>query len=709
MGIEFMESAYVINDKNKKLIQPNMVFNIGIGFQGLELKENPKNDPKKQMYALFVADTVLVTKDQPEIMTEKSPKNFTEISYKLDDKKEEVAPPKKKTKSPQPVRTSPVETETKLRSSTGKARKDEQQKLAAEAKRKEHQKELEEKKRREAQEIYARKQKKGKTTETKEVTVVNSYKDPSQFPVTESVNKIIVDTTHESVLMPIYGMLVPFHISTIKNASKGTDEEYLRINFNTSDNADANNNVVYIKELTYRSSDTKALATALRLIKELRKRVSQRDEKLRLESDIVEQDKLIISKGRNPRLSDIFVRPSPTGRKTTGILEGHTNGFRFTTPKGANVDILYKNIAHAFFQPAENELLVLIHFHLNHAIMIGKKKTQDVQFCTEVMEVSQALDGRYKHGEDELEDEQRERQLRARLNNEFQSFVKRIEEATGLEFDMPYSDLGFSGVPHRSNVLLQPTVNCLVNLTEQPFFVMSLKAVEIAYFERVQFSLKNFDLVFVMKDYSKPVIHINAIGIDFLESIKEWLDSCDIKYYEGTQTLNWNRIMGVIQADPQKFHTEEGGWSFLNPDSDEDEDDGEQSSDFEGGGDSDGYGSESEDEDEFSEASDEDEVEDEDSEEDEGEDWDVLERKAAREDDEKKMTRQKRGRDFDSDEEREEEEREKKRKQSASVKSGGGKMAAGGASKGSGSGSKGAGAGARSGKPATSLPLKKRT
>ena len=42
-------------------------------------------------------------------------------------------------------------------------------------------------------------------------------------------------------------------------------------------------------------------------------------------------------------------------------------------------DILYKNIKHAFFQPAENDYCVILHFHLHNAIMIGKKKSQVTQ------------------------------------------------------------------------------------------------------------------------------------------------------------------------------------------------------------------------------------------------------------------------------------------------------------------------------------------
>ena len=35
-----------------------------------------------------------------------------------------------------------------------------------------------------------------------------------------------------------------------------------------------------------------------------------------------------------------------------------------------------RNIKHAFFQPAENEMICLLHFNLRNPIMVGKKKTQ---------------------------------------------------------------------------------------------------------------------------------------------------------------------------------------------------------------------------------------------------------------------------------------------------------------------------------------------
>ena len=42
------------------------------------------------------------------------------------------------------------------------------------------------------------------------------------------------------------------------------------------------------------------------------------------------------------------------------------------------------------------------------------------------------------------------------------------------------------GAPFRSTVLLQPTTHCVVNLTEQPNFVITLDEIELVNFERVQ-------------------------------------------------------------------------------------------------------------------------------------------------------------------------------------------------------------------------------
>lgn len=59
--------------------------------------------------------------------------------------------------------------------------------------------------------------------------------------------------------------------------------------------------------------------------------------------------------------------------------------------------------------------------------------------------------------------------------------------------------------------------------SSQPPFVVTLDEVELVHFERVQFHLKNFDVVIVYKDYNKKVTMINAVPVNSLDPIKEWL------------------------------------------------------------------------------------------------------------------------------------------------------------------------------------------
>ena len=120
-------------------------------------------------------------------------------------------------------------------------------------------------------------------------------------------------------------------------------------------------------------------------------------------------------------------------------------------------------------------------------------------------------------------------------------------------------------------------------------------------------------MVFIFKDYNKKVMMVTAVPMTMLDHVKvcsngnwklqirnrqlaihrhpilneliiftyklnqEWLNSVDIKYTEGVQSLNWGKIMKTIIDDPEGFF-ESGGWSFLDPNSgsedekDEDED-----------------------------------------------------------------------------------------------------------------------------------------
>merc|ERR1719220_3009153 len=226
-------------------------------------------------------------------------------------------------------------------------------------------------------------------------------------------------------------------------------------------------------------------------------------------------------------------------------------------------------------------MIILVHFNLKNALMVGKKKQFDVQFYTEVGEITTDL-GKHQHmhDRDDLAAEQAERELRHKLKSAFKSFCEKVESATkgAVDFDQPFKKLGFMGVPFRETVQLQPTATSLVNLTSWPPFVVSLDELELIHFERVQFQLKNFDMGFIFKDYSKKVILVGSIPMNVLDHIKDWLNSVDIKYTEGIQSLNWTKIMKTIVDDPEAFF-EDGGWNFL--DGNDEDEEGEEEEDSE--------------------------------------------------------------------------------------------------------------------------------
>ncbi|KAJ2952572.1 hypothetical protein O0L34_g6895 [Tuta absoluta] len=679
MGIEFRESSIVIGPKTSAVARKGMVFNINIGLANLT--NSAATEKEGKTYALFIGDTVLVNEEQPASLLTQSKKKIKNIGIFLkdDDEDEEEEKENKTEILGRGKRTAVIE--SKLRTEH-----------SSEEKRKEHQRELAIALNEKAKERLA-KQSSGKDEEKVRKSTV-SYKSVSQMPRENEVKelKLYVDRKYETVILPIFGVPVPFHISTIKNISQSVegDYTYLRINFfhpgATMGRNEGGNysqpDATFVKEVTYRSTNTKEpgeisppssnLNTGFRLIKEVQKKFKTREAEEREKEDLVKQDTLVLSQSKgNPKLKDLYIRPNIVTKRMSGSLEAHTNGFRFTSVRGDKVDILYNNIKNAFFQPCDGEMIILLHFHLKHAIMFGKKKHVDVQFYTEVGEITTDL-GKHQHmhDRDDLAAEQSERELRHKLKVAFKSFCERVENMTKqeVEFDTPFRELGFPGAPYRSTVLLQPTSGALVNLTEWPPFVIALEDVELVHFERVQFHLKNFDMVFVFKDYAKKTSMVNAVPMNMLDHVKEWLNSCDIRYSEGIQSLNWTKVMKTITDDIEGFF-DNGGWSFLDPESDAENaaqsEDSEEEEDYEP---TDAESEEdSEDDSEYdSEASDASDASGDSEEEDEesGKDWSDLEREAAEEDkkergydrgedvlaNKRKAGRGDRRRDYDSDE-----------------------------------------------------------
>ncbi|XP_064201607.1 FACT complex subunit SPT16 [Anguilla rostrata] len=649
MGIEFREGSLVLNSKNQYKLKKGMVLSVSLGFSDLVNKEGKKDEQKK--YALFIGDSIQINEDEAATVLTPVKKKIKNVGIFLkneDEEEDEEDADNAEELLGKGARAALLTDRTR-------------NEMTMEEKRRAHQRELANQMNEEAKRRLTEQKGEQQIHKARKSNV--SYKSVSQMPREKEIRemKIYIDKKYETVIIPVFGIATPFHIATIKNISMSVegDYTYLRINFyvpgsylgRQEGNIFPNPEATFVKEITYRASNLKVagdpsvpsinLQNAFRIIKEVQKRYKTREAEEKEKEGIVKQDSLVINLNRsNPKLKDLFIRPNITQKRMQGSLEAHTNGFRFTSVRGDKVDILYNNIKHSIFQPCDGEMIIVLHFHLKNAIMFGKKRHTDVQFYTEVGEITTDL-GKHQHmrDRDDLYAEQMEREMRHKLKAAFKNFIEKVETLTKeeLEFEVPFRDLGFQGAPYRSTCLLQPTSSSLCNVTEWPPFVVTLDEVELVHFERVQFHLKNFDVVIVYKDYSKKVTMINAVPINSLDPIKEWLNSCDIKYTEGVQSLNWTKIMKTIVEDPEGFF-EQGGWSFLDPES---EGSGDEGGDSESEMEDETFNPSAEEDEEEEEDSDEDyssEAEDSDysaslgSEEESGKDWDELEEEARKAD-----------------------------------------------------------------------------
>ncbi|RMY65107.1 hypothetical protein D0863_09343 [Hortaea werneckii] len=669
MGIEARDSTLVLNAKNTRVLKDGMTFSVTTGFSDLE-NPNPQDKKRDAKYALMLSDTVRINSqgnNEAFVFTRDAPTDMESTSFFFNDEDEE-----EKKEKPKPKKDSRVGavassniTKTRLRGQGGTTQNEEKENA-----RREHQKELHQKKQQDGEEKYGEGHGNLNGTEEKKFKRFESYKRDSQFPSKVKDLMVLVDPKNNSVILPIMGRPVPFHINTIKNAT--TSQEggwcYLRINFlspgqgvgRKDDQPFEDPTAQFVRSLTFRSQDTGRMEDIKDQMTDMKKAAVRKEQEKKDMEDVVEQDKLVEIRNRRPhRLDNIFMRPAMESKRVGGAVEIHQNGLRYHHMGNQKVDILFGNVKHLFFQPCVGELIVIIHVHLHNPIMIGKKKTKDVQFYREATEMQFDETGnrkrKHRYGdEEEFEAEQEEKRRRAQLDKEFRNFAEKIADAgkgEGLAVDMPFRDLGFNGVPSRSSVTIQPTTDCLVQLTEPPFMVVTLTDIEVVHLERVQFGLKNFDMVIVFKDFTRPPAHINTIPVEALDGVKDWLDSVDIPFTEGPLNLNWATIMKTVIADPHTFF-KDGGWSFLSTESDS-EDGSEEEEESEFGVSEEDMGSDesSEEESDFDDDASAEASEDEDvSEDDEGEDWDEMEKKAAKRDrdggldDEEKKPKKKGGR-----------------------------------------------------------------
>jgi nucleosome binding factor SPN SPT16 subunit len=141
-----------------------------------------------------------------------------------------------------------------------------------------------------------------------------SYKRDNQLPSKVADLAIVVDTKNLTVILPIMGRPVPFHINTIKNANKTAEGEYayLRINFLTpgqgvgrkEDHPFEDPTAQFVRSFTFRSRDTERMEGIANQITELRKTSLKSEQEKKDMEDVVEQDKLVEIRSTSEKKDD---------------------------------------------------------------------------------------------------------------------------------------------------------------------------------------------------------------------------------------------------------------------------------------------------------------------------------------------------------------------------------------------------------------------
>lgn len=297
IGIELRDNNMVLNGKNTKTLKSGMTLCISIGFT--DIADPDAKEKKDRLYSLVITDTVRVGESGPHVFTKDAGIDLDSVSFYFGDEEEEEKPKRSKN---EPYKSSAIAskniTKTKLR-----AERPSQINDGAEARRREHQRELAAKKTKEGLERFA-----GTKGDQNGVTQKNfkrfeSYKRDSQLPARVKDLAVYVDPKAASIIVPIMGRPVPFHINTIKNASKSDEGEYayLRINFlspgqgvgRKDDQPFEDPSAHFLRNLTLRSKDKDRLGQVAQDITELRKNALRREQVKKEMEDVVEQDKLV--------------------------------------------------------------------------------------------------------------------------------------------------------------------------------------------------------------------------------------------------------------------------------------------------------------------------------------------------------------------------------------------------------------------------------
>lgn len=297
IGIETRDGSLILNGKSTRSIKDGMTLCVTTGFSDIE-NPNPQ-DKKSKTYSMVLSDTVRVSASEPVIFTGDAPSDLDATSFFFkDDEEPEPTPKKSKKDSSVGAVAAKNITKTKLR-----AERSTQNDEGAEARRREHQKELQKKKQEEGLRRFAEATGDQNGTAVKKFKRFESYKRDNQFPAKVRDLAIVMDAKNSTIILPIMGRPVPFHIQTIKNASKSDegDWSFLRINFlspgqgvgRKDDQPFEDATAHFVRSLTFRSQDGDRFDSIANQISTMKREAVKREQEKKELEDVVEQDKLV--------------------------------------------------------------------------------------------------------------------------------------------------------------------------------------------------------------------------------------------------------------------------------------------------------------------------------------------------------------------------------------------------------------------------------
>lgn len=569
----------MLNGNCSEKVEAGQAYLLTLGAKDLRTK-------KDKPYSLLLADTVLVQADGPKVLTEACSKRFEWLRRAT-----KPAEPEPERDSPtQPARKRAGEqsaeggglvkkilTRNQLKLLEGK----QTESLEQLRKLQEHQELLAEMKQRELKERFENGGfvLPGQTRQAAPpLTGVQAYADEKQHPKLPNPHKIFFDVKKNCLWVPLLGRPTPFHISVIKNVSIQHEGKVsmFRVNLNVPGKAAKHANEfpkpgdlphAYIQELTFRTSSREHFEGIQQTFrKQLKEYIPGAKE------PEVKTESLIPVLTTKPTLNDVLFKPPLSGKKTVGRLELHKNGFRFKSTKNEEQDFLFSQIKAAFYLPTHENDLVILHFRLKNAIVVGGKKTTDVQFYGYIGVVNddltentgQRVRTRNSRATDEQDDLVFE-QNKMKLEGAFEGFIdlvhKQAEDQVAIEEADP--DCTFTASFGYSSEPIFATPDHLVSLYTNPPLVVPFREVEVVAFERTTMINRFFDIAIIFRDYSQPVLSLSSIGNGAKSQVKQLLDSRDILIIESSSNFNWPNLLRRLCNNLDEWVNQQGGWSYF--------------------------------------------------------------------------------------------------------------------------------------------------